>query len=236
MCLRPSEADSRFLAQLLHLQKGMKTFSRIGLLGITLLTLCFTAEAKSDALTEFITRVSQSCVSFDYSYTLKKDRTNLNGSGSVKVQGDSFLLKGDGLEVWCDGKTRWVIDRVAEEAVIEPVDLSETDFAANPALLLTVVDKAFDEVSDATSKFGDKVADVSILSPREEVLGHTEITQFKMFFKSGTSELLGAELKLNDGSVSTFTLRNLIFSDQKEAPFRFDEKTLDDSYIITDLR
>ena len=45
----------------------MKTFSRIGLLGITLLTLCFTAEAKSDALTEFITRVSQSCVSFDYS-------------------------------------------------------------------------------------------------------------------------------------------------------------------------
>ena len=57
-----------------------------------------------------------------------------------------------------------------------------------------------------------------------------------MFFKSGTSELLGAELKLNDGSVSTFTLRNLIFSDQKEAPFRFDEKTLDDSYIITDLR
>ena len=99
-----------------------------------------------------------------------------------------------------------------------------------------MVDKAFDEVSDATSKFGDKMADVSILSPREEVLGHTEITQFKMFFKSGTSELLGAELKLNDGSVSTFTLRNLIFSDQKEAPFRFDEKTLDDSYIITDLR
>ena len=161
----------------------MKTFSRIGLLGITLLTLCFTAEAKSDALTEFITRVSQSCVSFDYSYTLKKDRTNLNGSGSVKVQGDSFLLKGDGLEVWCDGKTRWVIDRVAEEAVIEPVDLSETDFAANPALLLTVVDKAFDEVSDATSKFGDKWP-TSQPQPAGGGPRAYGIIQFKMFSKA----------------------------------------------------
>ena len=37
MCWRPSEAESRLLAQLLHLQKGMKTYSRTYLLGITLL-------------------------------------------------------------------------------------------------------------------------------------------------------------------------------------------------------
>ena len=65
-----------------------------------------------------------------------------------------------------------------------------------------------------------------------------DIARLKLFFKSGTTELVGAEVKLNDGSVSEFIIKDFTFSDRMETQesFRFDEKTLDDSYVVTDLR
>ena len=65
-----------------------------------------------------------------------------------------------------------------------------------------------------------------------------DIAELKLFFKPGTTELTGAEVKLNDGSVSEFVITGLAFSPKEESKesFRFDEKTLDDSYVITDLR
>ena len=65
-----------------------------------------------------------------------------------------------------------------------------------------------------------------------------DIAELTLFFKSGTSDLVGAEVKLNDGSVSEFSITGMTFSAQaeKKESFRFDEKTLDDSYVITDLR
>ena len=65
-----------------------------------------------------------------------------------------------------------------------------------------------------------------------------DIAELSLFFKTGTTILVGAEVKLNDGSVSEFTIKNLEFSDPVKAKesFRFDEKTLDDSYVVTDLR
>ena len=50
--------------------------------------------------------------------------------------------------------------------------------------------------------------------------------------------LVGAEVTLNDGSVSDFTITNLRFEEtgKSKESFRFDEKTLDSSYVVTDLR
>ncbi|HAY18945.1 MAG TPA: hypothetical protein DCY24_07135, partial [Rikenellaceae bacterium] len=60
----------------------------------------------------------------------------------------------------------------------------------------------------------------------------------KLFFKSGTTNLIGAEVTLNDGSVSDFAITNMRFEDagKSKESFRFNEKTLDSSYVITDLR
>ena len=65
-----------------------------------------------------------------------------------------------------------------------------------------------------------------------------DIAELKLYFQKGTTVLVGAEAKMNDGSVSEFTLKNFSFSDrlQTKESFRFDEKTLDDSYVVTDLR
>ena len=196
--------------------------------------------AKSKTLGSFIDKVSSSLVTFDYSFTMQttKSKTKMTGSGNVKVQGNAFFMEGNGMEVWCDGSTRWTIDRFAEEALVESVSESYDSYATNPALMITAVDDAFNEVSFGTSKFQGKAVDASVLSPVHKGKYSMDIAELKLFFKSGTSDLVGAEVKLNDGSVSEFSITGMTFSVQaeKKESFRFDEKTLDDSYVITDLR
>ena len=198
-----------------------------------------TAGAKSKTLESFISKVSSSLVSFDYSFSMQsvKSKTKMTGSGSVKVLGNAFRMEGDGMEVWCDGSTRWTVDRLSEEALVESVDDSYDSYATNPALMITAVDDAFNEDSFGATKFQGKVVDASVLTPVRKGKYSMDIAQLKLFFKSGTSELVGAEVKLNDGSVSEFTLSGMEYSEinEKES-FRFDEKTLGDSYVVTDLR
>ena len=198
-----------------------------------------TAGAKSKTLESFISKVSSSLVSFDYSFSMQsvKSKTKMTGSGSVKVLGNAFRMEGDGMEVWCDGSTRWTVDRLSEEALVESVDDSYDSYATNPALMITAVDEAFNEDSFGATKFQGKVVDASVLTPVRKGKYSMDIAQLKLFFKSGTSELVGAEVKLNDGSVSEFTLSGMEYSEinEKES-FRFDEKTLGDSYVVTDLR
>ena len=194
--------------------------------------------AKSKTLSAFVDKVSVSLVSFDYSFTMPTKKARMTGEGTVKVQGGSFLVDGNGLEVWCDGKTRWTIDRISEEALVESVDDSYDSYATNPALMIASIDNAFREESFGSSKFGGKVVDASVLTPANKGKGSMDIAGLKLFFKSGTTILIGAEVTLNDGSVSEFTITNLKFegAGKTKESFRFDEKTLDSSYVVTDLR
>ena len=207
---------------------------------VALLASGMVSSAKSKTLTNFVDKVSSSLVSFDYSFTLQssKTRSKMTGSGKVKVQGNAFMMDGNGLEVWCDGATRWTIDRMSEEALVESVDDSAESYATNPALMITSVDDAFEEVSFGASIFQGKAVDASVLSPIHKGRYSMDIAGLKLFFKSGTSSLIGAEVTLNDGSVSEFTISDMSFAELLETKesFRFDEKTLDDSYVITDLR
>lgn len=210
------------------------------IIALMLVSLSIPSGAKSKTLGSFIEKVSSSLVRFDFSYSMQspKSKAKMTGSGSVKVQDSSFFMDGNGLEVWCDGKTRWTVDRLAEEALVELVDDSYDSYATNPALLITAVDQAFVESSFGSAKFQGKTVDASVLSPLAKGKYSMDIAGLKLFFKPGTSDLVGAEIKLNDGSVSEFTIKDLKFSPKGETKesFRFDEKTLDDSYVVTDLR
>ncbi len=217
----------------------MKTITRIFIVAtVAFLTLSQVSLAKSKALDAFVSKVSTSLVSFDYSFTMSAKKAKMTGDGSVKVQGSCFFVDGNGLEIWCDGKTRWTIDRLSEEALVEQVDDSFDSYATNPALMISSIDDAFSEVSFGCSKFGGKVVDASVLSPVRKGKSSMDIAALKLYFKSGTSTLVGAEVTLNDGSVSDFTIKNLKFEEalKSKESFRFNEKTLDSSYVVTDLR
>ena len=204
----------------------------------SLLAMPQVLSAKSKTLSAFVDKVSVSLVSFDYSFTMPTKKAKMTGNGSVKVQGTSFIVDGNGLEIWCDGKTRWTIDRISEEALVESVDDSYDSYATNPALMIASIDNTFREESFGSSKFGGKVVDASVLTPANKGKGSMDIAGLKLFFKSGTTILIGAEVTLNDGSMSEFTITNLKFegAGKSKESFRFDEKTLDSSYVVTDLR
>ncbi len=215
----------------------MKSYSRI-FITLAFLAVSVTSGAKSTALSTFIEKVAASCVSFDYSFSAKSQGTTMKGDGNVKVQGSAFFLVGNGLEIWCDGKTRWTVDRDAEEAVVENVMDYGDELAANPALLVTSVDTFFTEISFGKSQVGGKTVDVSTLKPNSEEDNSMEIVGLKLYFKTGTSLLTGAWVEFADGTVTDLTISNLKYSERtnEKESFRFDEKTLDSSYVITDLR
>ena len=210
------------------------------ILVLALAVSSISAGAKSKTLGNFIEKVSASLVTFDYSFSMQTPmaKSKMTGSGKVKLQDNSFYMEGNGMEVWCDGTTRWTVDRLSEEALFESVDGSAESFATNPALMIALVDEAFDEVSFGTSKFQGKTVDASVLTPVIKGKSSMDIAGLKLFFKSGTSVLIGAEMTLNDGSISEFTISDMTFKDKGEEKesFRFDEKTLGSSYVVTDLR
>lgn len=216
----------------------MRTLSRIFIVIIALFAMSPVSVAKSKTLEAFVSKVSSSLVSFDYSFTMPTKKAKMTGNGNVKVQGNSFLVDGNGLEIWCDGKTRWTVDRISEEALVESVDDSFDSYATNPALMIASVDNAFREESFGPSRFDGKAVDASVLSPVHKGKSSMDIAGLKLFFKSGTTTLIGAEVTLNDGSVSNFNISNLRFEEagKTKESFRFNEKTLDSSYVITDLR
>lgn len=199
------------------------------------------SSASAGVLKDFVAKAAVSRVAFGYTYAMKSSNGKVQGAGSVVMQGNAFRMKGDGLEMWCDGKTLWTVDRASREVVISPVDDSGDGFAANPALLVVSVDKAFDEVDSATGKFKDSPARVSVLKPKERldaVPAETEITQLKLYFAGSGLHLIGVEITVEDGSVTVFDIAGMKFDEKSESAdeFRFDERSLDSSYVVTDLR
>ena len=76
-------------------------------------------------------------VSFHYVYSLSKDGGDYTPvtEGDVVVEEDAYRLSGLGMEVVCDGHTRWSGDASAREMIIETIDRSSV--LDNPGLLVT---------------------------------------------------------------------------------------------------
>ena len=82
-------------------------------------------------------RVPDHRVLFHYTYSLSqggKPMTQIT-DGDVIVEDNAYRLSGLGLEVRSDGKTRWSMDREAEEVLIETV--AKDDLFTNPALFIS---------------------------------------------------------------------------------------------------
>ena len=90
----------------------------------------------SSVLEDFVEKVSVSAVSFNYEYVVDDGRARITGGGSIDMQGEAYLMNGDGLEVFCDGRTRWTVDRQSREVVVESYDPGQPDYTVNPAVLI----------------------------------------------------------------------------------------------------
>ena len=100
------------------------------LLTILLSVVSVTLSAQYDA--DYLkSLVANNRVSFKYSLGVK-GAAPVKMDGKVVLDGDCYSVRGNNLEMYCDGTTKWVVDREALEVYIESSEGTK-DFLADPS-------------------------------------------------------------------------------------------------------
>lgn len=205
---------------------------KISILMIVLLhSLAGALYAQGNAvLNSLYSKMSASCVSMDYSFTMNSSDVKVVGNGSVKVQDSAYSMTGNGLQIICDGKTVWIIDAESKEVMIESPSQGDEAYMDNPALLFVNLSDAFSV--DGVKKNGS--VSTYVMSP----MVSCGITAATLSVTSDPSPVISsAHFILSDGAEMDIKIKSMTFSEKKPlTSFFYDISGLDSSWVITDLR
>ena len=169
-----------------------------------------------------------SLVSIECDYTTEIQQTQVVGRSEILVQGNMYAMKGNGLEIFCDGNTVWTIDAAAQEVVIEPCFPGECDYMANPALLLTDLDDVF-----------------TVSGSRSLGSGRMEYT-LDSCVRCGISKavlvltqegkIISADFSLEEGGDLKVNVSSMKKTEEKQMSFFSPDRKFNSDWIVTDLR
>lgn len=116
------------------------------------LLLSLTAAAQPQ-LGEIAAHLQTDRITLRYDCTYTED-TPVRLSGILLIQGDCYRAVGNGMEIYCDGTTRWSVDPVSKEVYIEPAEgLSELLEYRNSLSALKISDVKYLPLSDDLTPF-----------------------------------------------------------------------------------
>lgn len=92
-------------------------------------------------------------------------------TGSYVVSGEKYYIDLDIREVYCDGKTKYEVDRQNREVTIDRVDPSDRSFLANPTRAFEFLGGSFTHRIEDVQGFGRKNCDVVALTAVEKSSG-----------------------------------------------------------------
>lgn len=209
-------------------------FSRsfTSLIASALLLISGMTDAQNTSLLDRLyAKMSDSCLEMSYSYDARISGVHNQGSGLLRSQGLMWEMDGNGVTMYCDSKSVWIIDPTMKEAVIEPLQEEESSqWISNPAVMLSRMKDIF-KVAESLESQDDKAV-VFVLEPLNK--GYIDYCNLEIF-KSGNS-IRRATIALSDGN-----LIKIEVSSMKLTPKVSDEEFLprmefDPSWIVTDLR
>lgn len=118
---------------------------KISMITVALLLVAAAAaqSAHRIALDKLCDALTSSCVTMKCSYLIHISNTIMKGNAEVAVQGDSYTMIGNGLQVYCDGTKVWSVDSAAKEVYVESFDDLATNSLANPAALFMRLGNSF---------------------------------------------------------------------------------------------
>lgn len=125
-----------------------------------------------------------------------ESKLSVSGSGRFIAEGNCYRSAGNGIEIICDGKTRWTVDTKAKEVYIESAGGID-DFLSNPALFL-------DSVKDF--KIEGKTASGVYVNPSDGNAVSFKLMDMKSVPASGTSDF-SFDIKVLDSSWVVTDLR-----------------------------
>lgn len=197
-----------------------------------LAAICPLQAQNQDPLDRLMSASRQGRLEFDYSFSSGLN-TKMTGRGHAIVQGDCFLVRGNGLEIYCDGHSASSIDRESREVIIESIDGEDSGNYLNPATLISYVDKHFRRKSCTKSNYAGLPALKYILEPTRE----TGISRINLIISADGRKLYSASVSTRDAGSTDFDISNFRIMDAGGlSDFVLDCSSLGPSYIITDLR
>lgn len=175
--------------------------------------------------------ISKSCLELDYSYSVRISGVNNVGQGRLFCQGYMWKMAGNGVEMYCDSTSLWVLDAPNKEVVIEPAALDEeAQLQINPAVLFVKMKDLF-SVRESRS-LADQGVILYILEPKQK----DKIDYFNVEISEKDLTIKNAVIALGDA-----TLIKIEVSSMKLTPIRSVEDfrpqiKFDSSWIVNDLR
>lgn len=197
------------------------------------LVSCFSQDAaRQDVslLDRMYSRMTDACVGMEYSYSTRMYGTKTIGSGILTVQGGYWMMKGNGLEMWCDATTVWIADVEAKEVVIENASADRSDRMANPALLFVNLSDSFKVQSSRAVNDGKSMLYVLVPTVGCDI-GYCNIE----IRKSDASITKGSFI-MTDGNVIDIIVSSMEFHPLRPAEDFRPSISFDSSWIVTDLR
>ena len=200
---------------------------------MTLLTLMSGGSYAQDTslLDKVYDKMSSSCIDMSYSYTVSVSGTKNHGDGVIALQDRMWKLKGNGLEMYCDASTLWVVDPSAKEVMIEPAASSEEiDAFTNPAVIFSDLQKLFEVRSSVPSDDGRER--IFILKPKSAL----EVEYVNVSISKDSAEIKGIEVALSDGSLIKIKVSSMEPTPLCPIAYFRPEMKFDSSWIVTDMR
>lgn len=182
-------------------------------------------------LARFYDNLLSSCVEFDMSYSIRMSGVKLDGKGVLELQGDSWILVGNGMEIRCNGKTLWTVDPESKEVVIDSLsDDITAGIITNPAVMLINMRELFSLREVLPTKEGKSL--IYTLYPKAE----SEVSFVNMEILKGDSSLKQLTFSLEDGTSAVVNISSTKSGKKKPAEYFSRSVNYDSSWIVTDLR
>lgn len=172
-------------------------------------------------------KFSAGAVSIVAEYELTVQNMPVAGSSEVLVQQDMYHVKGNGLEVYCNGLSVWTIDDSSKEVVIEPCAGPVQGYMENPVLLLAELGDFFEMKSDRrvgndTEYVMDAVKDCGIVSA-------------KLIVSPGGIVRSGIFI-MEDGTEVAVKVKSMKKTEERNPSFFSPDRKFSSDWIVTDLR
>lgn len=180
-------------------------------------------------LDKVYSEMSSSCMEIDYKYSVSVSGTKNVGEGNLCLQGHLWRMTGNGLEMFCDSSSVWVIDPEAKEAVIEPIASDISSFT-NPAVIFAHLNDMFEVQSSVISDDGKSI--IYVLSP----IAVDDVDYINVEISKSDLQITSAVVALNDGSIINIEVGSMVPTPICPISSFRPQMTFDSSWIVTDLR
>ena len=194
--------------------------------------MTFAAVAQnSGPLQKFYDSLEDSSLELSYTYSARVSGVQNRGAGDLLCQGAMWKAKGNGVEMYCDAVSVWVVDTEMKEVVIEAAaDGNSSDFMTNPALMLTRLQEKFDVT--VTRLLEDGVTMLYTLRPKSAI----GFDYFNVELDKSSSLLKRASFAMSDGTLVKIEVSSMKLTPKVSVEAFRPATVFDSQWIVTDLR